>query len=74
MDKAAKEHWTQQQNQHCCTLIHFAGESWHISLGPKKLSMNLKYQLLEHIAGQVAQKYWAGKNISGTLTSSTWIG
>jgi len=61
MDKAAKEHWTQQHNMNHRHLIRFAGESWHIFAGAKKLSTNLKYQLLEHIAGQAVGKYWAGK-------------
>jgi len=61
IDKAAKEHWHQQQNQQQRTSIHFAGESWHIFMENKKMSTNLKYQLLEHTAGQVAQTYWAGK-------------
>jgi len=30
-------------------------------LGPKKISTNLKYHLLDHTAGQAAHDYWAGK-------------
>jgi len=55
MDKVAKEHWTQQQNLNHRNSIRFTGESWHIFLGAKKVSTNLKYQLLEHIAGQAAK-------------------
>jgi len=51
MDKAAKEHWQQQQHQQQRTLIHFAGKSWRIFVGQKKMSTNLKYQLVEHTAG-----------------------
>jgi len=35
MDKAAKEHWQQQQHQQQTTLIHFVGESWHIFVGKR---------------------------------------
>jgi len=59
--KAAKAHWTQQHNATCRHSIRFTGESWHIFVGAKKLSTDLKYQLLDHIAGQAARKYWAGK-------------
>jgi len=43
MDKAAKEHWQQQQHQQQRTLICFVGESWCIFVGQKKMSTNLKY-------------------------------
>jgi len=74
MDKAAKVHWTQQHNTTCCYSIRFAGESWHIFVGTKKLGTDQKYQLLDHIAGQVARKYWVGKTSSGTSTLNWWTG
>jgi len=30
-------------------------------VGPKKISTNQKYHLLDHMASQVAHDYWAGK-------------
>ena len=63
MDAAAKEHWNQQIQQPVQRgpLIRFHGETWRIFLGEKKASTNLKYRLLEHIAGKAAQAYWSGK-------------
>jgi len=70
VEKAAKDYWTQQQNMNRHHSIRFAGETWQIFTGAKKLSTNLKYQLLEHIAGQAVKKYWAEKNSSRSSTSN----
>ena len=40
----------------------------------EKMSTNLKYQLVEHTAGQAVQTYWAGKTFQGHKTFNQWIG
>jgi len=61
MDREAKAHWTENHTNRHSQQVRFHGETWRIFLGPKKISTNLKYQLLDDMADQAARDYWAGK-------------
>jgi len=61
MDAATKDHWAHHHTQQQGAPIWFHGEGWRIFLGPKKISTNLKYHLLDHMARKAAKAYWAGK-------------
>jgi len=61
MDREAKTHWIENHTNRHSQQVRFHGKTWRIFLGPKKISTNLKYHLLDHTAGQSAQNYWAGK-------------
>jgi len=40
-------------------MLRFHGEGWQVFL--KKISTNLKYKLLDHMAGKAAKVYWSRK-------------
>jgi len=61
MDREAKAHWTEHHTNRQSRQVQFHGKTWRIFLGTKKISTNLKYHLLDHMAGQVVHDYWAGK-------------
>jgi len=66
MDLEAKAHWNAQHMHQQGAPIQFHGKYWRIFLVPKKVSTNLKYHLLDHMASKVAQAYWASKICSRT--------
>jgi len=61
MDMVAKNHWQKIQTSPDPTIHSLLGKPWELWLDNKKISTEVKHQLLNQTCRQATHEYWANK-------------
>jgi len=61
MDHSAKQHWTYIQTSPNQSINSLLGKLWELWINNKKVSTNVKCQLLDQTSRHIAWQYWSNK-------------